>query len=208
MKITKYLHSCLLVEEQGKTFLFDPGVFTYNANVLDISKIQTLDYLLITHEHDDHLYLPFMHEIVKKFPDVTIITNPAIVTILEKENIRATSTTDAIVRIEETPHERLWDKEPPQNIAISIFDKFTHVGDSLHFSKTYDVLALPLTAPWGSTTEAVNKALAMQPKIIIPIHDFMWKDEVRKAMYTRLAGFFQEKGIDFKNMETGELIEI
>lgn len=208
MKITKYLHSCLLVEEQGKTILFDPGVFTYTEKALTADQITNLDYILITHEHPDHMHLPFIHELVAKFPDVTIITNPSIVAILEKENIHATSTQDDIVGLEETPHERLWDKEPPQNVAVSIFGRFTHVGDSLHFSKTADVLCLPITAPWGSTTEAVNKALAMNPKVIIPIHDWMWKDDIRRAMYERLEGFFKEKGIDFKSVETGETIEI
>ncbi len=208
MKITKYLHSCLLVEEQGKTLLFDPGIFTYNAKVLDIQKLAALDYILITHEHPDHMHLPLIHELVAKFPEVKIITNPSIVKLLEKENIKALSTDDDIVSLELLTHEKLWDKEPPQNAVISIFDKLTHVGDSMHFSKSYNVLALPLTAPWGSTTDAVIKALEMNPKIIIPIHDFMWKDEIRVAMYDRLTGFFKEKGIEFKSMETGDLVEI
>lgn len=208
MKITKFLHSCLLVEEQDKTILFDPGIFTYMSKALDVNNLTKLDYILITHEHPDHMHLPLVHELVARFPDVKIITNPAIVEILKKENITATSTGDDTVSLEETPHERLWDIEPPRNAAISIFQKLTHVGDALHFTKTYDVLALPLTAPWGSTTDAVNKALAMNPKVILPIHDWMWKDEIRKTMYERLSGFFKEKGIDFKNLETGEMVEI
>jgi L-ascorbate metabolism protein UlaG (beta-lactamase superfamily) len=208
MKITKYLHSCLLVEEQGKTILFDPGVFTYTEKALSAEKLTNLDYILITHEHEDHMSLPFIHELVSKFPEVKIITNPSIVSLLEKETIKSSSTGDDIVSLEILTHEKLWDKEPPQNAVISIFNKLTHAGDSLHFSKSSDILALPLTAPWGSTTEAVTKALAMGPKVIIPIHDFMWKDAIRIGMYERLQGFFKEKGIDFKSMETGELKEI
>ena len=206
MKIAKYFHSCLLVEEQDKIILIDPGVFSVQA--LEQAKLSKLDYLLFTHEHPDHMHLPFVRGLVAKFPEVKIITNPSIVEILKNENIEATSTGDDIVTLEPANHERLWDKTPPENVVITIFNKLTHVGDSLHFSKTADVLALPITAPWGSTTEAVNKSLEVNPKVIIPIHDWMWKDEIRKGMYERLTGFFQEKGIEFKGLETGESVEV
>src|SRR5262245_9148500 len=82
MKISKYLHACLLVEEQGKTALFDPGVFTAQEKALDVNKLNNLDYLLITHEHPDHFHLPLVKELVAKFPQVKIITNPSIVSLL------------------------------------------------------------------------------------------------------------------------------
>jgi L-ascorbate metabolism protein UlaG (beta-lactamase superfamily) len=208
MQTTKYLHSCLLVEEQNKTILIDPGVFTYNEHALDINKLNKLDYIAITHEHADHFYLPFIKDLVQKFPDVKIITNNSIVALLQRENIKATSESDEVVKIEISPHERLWDVEAPENITVSIFDKLTHVGDSICFIKSCGILALPITAPWGSTTDAVNKALEIRPKVIIPIHDWMWKDEVRMGMYQRLKDFFATKEIDFKTPETGEIVEI
>ncbi|MDO8655088.1 MAG: MBL fold metallo-hydrolase, partial [bacterium] len=51
MKITKYVHSCLLVEEQGKTALIDPGNYTFQSKALDLRYIEKLDFVLITHEH-------------------------------------------------------------------------------------------------------------------------------------------------------------
>jgi len=154
------------------------------------------------------MHLPFVHEIVAKFPNVTIITNPSIVALLEKENIKAGSTTDAVVKLENSPHEKLWDKMPPENVVIHLFNKLTHPGDSLHFEQTGDILALPLTAPWGSTTEAVTKAMSMKPRIIIPIHDFLWKDEIRMGMYERLTEFFKSHNIAFKGVETGQVVEV
>lgn len=218
MQITKYLHSCLLIEEQNKTILIDPGVFTYNEHALDINKLTKLDYIAITHEHADHFHLPFIKDLVQKFPDVKIVSTPSVVELLKKvgqrpislglKNIKATSESDEVVKIEISPHERLWDVEAPENVTISIFDKLTHVGDSICFIKSCGILALPITAPWGSTTDAVNKALEIRPKIIIPIHDWMWKDEVRIGMYQRLKDFFATKEIDFKTPETGEIVEI
>lgn len=208
MQISKHLHSCLLIEEQGKTILIDPGIFTYQEKALDITNLSKLDYLLFTHEHPDHMYIPFLKEIVEKFPDVKIITNHAIVRILEKENIKATHEGDAIVSLESVPHEKLWDTNPPENSLITVFNKLTTPGDSHHFETSADILALPIQAPWGATTDAVNLALKLKPKVIIPIHDWMWKDGFRQMMYQRLKEFFETKGIDFKALETNETIEL
>ncbi|HVA96176.1 MAG TPA: MBL fold metallo-hydrolase [Candidatus Acidoferrales bacterium] len=208
MKISKHLHSCLLIEEQGKTIIIDPGIFTYQDKALDISKLQKLDYLLITHDHPDHMHLPLVKEIIAKFPDVKIITNQSIVSILEKKSIKATSEGDAIVSIENVPHERLWDSEPPENVMVTVFGKLASPGDSHHFETSADIIALPIIAPWGKTTDAINLALKLKPKIIIPIHDWMYKDGARQMMYQRLKGFFETKGIDFKTPETGEVMEV
>ena len=208
MKISKHLHSCLLVEEQEKTFLIDPGIFTYQEKALDIAKLNKLDYMLITHEHPDHMHMPFVQELLTKFPEVKIITNNAIVTQLAKENIAATYEADAVVTLEKVPHEKLWDTEPPENVLITVFGKLATPGDSHHFETNAQILALPIQAPWGSTTDAVNLALKLQPKVIIPVHDWMWREEFRKIMYQRLNEFFKTKGIDFKAVETGEVIEV
>lgn len=208
MQITKYLHSCLLVEEQSQAILIDPGNFTYTAKVLDLNKLNQLDYILITHEHADHFYLPFIKELIAKFPKAKIISNPSVVSILQKENIAASAEGNEFIQLETITHEKLWDKEPPQNTVFKLFGKLTHPGDSLHFQTKSAILALPLQAPWGSTTQAVEKALEIKPKVIIPIHDWHWKDEVRSGMYQRLKTFFAKKNIDFKTLETGELVEI
>lgn len=206
MKITKYLHSCLLVEEQETTILADPG--NYSTPILDIAAITSLDYLLFTHEHPDHLDIPFVKKVIHKFPDVTILTNPSIVAILEKENIKATTEGNEVIQLEVLTHEKLWDKEPPQNAVFTVFGKLTLPGDCMQFTKTAEILALPVQAPWGSTNQSVTKALEVKPKVIIPIHDWQWKDEFRIVMYERLAEFFKEKGIEFKSPETGISIEI
>lgn len=204
MKISKYLHSCLLVEDQKKTFLFDPGVFTFQEKVLAVNSLSKLDYILITHEHPDHVYLPFVHDLVTKFPDVKIVTNQSIVNILHNENIKATDVGDNIVQLENAPHEMLWDSKPPENTLITLSGRLAHPGDSLHFKTSVEILALPIVAPWGSTTDAVNLALKLKPKVVIPIHDWMYKDIVRQMMYQRFNDFFKSKGITFKGLETGE----
>ena len=208
MRITKYLHSCLLVEEKETVILLDPGIFTYQEKVLDINKLSKLDYILITHEHPDHLHIPFIKELVAKFPNVKIITNSSIVAILQKENIKATTEGNELIQVTPVKHERVFDRPTPQNVMFEIFGKLAQPGDSMSFETTKKILAIPLVGPSWSTTQAVEKALSQNPKIVIPIHDWMWRDEWRVEMDKRLKEFFAKKDIDFKSPETGVAVEV
>src|SRR4051812_48973567 len=50
MTITKYEHACMLLEEQGKQLLIDPGTFTKS-----LESLPNLTAIVITHAHFDHL---------------------------------------------------------------------------------------------------------------------------------------------------------
>lgn len=209
MKVTKFVHSCLLIEqEEDKKVLIDPGNYSVEEGAITVNMLNKLDYLLITHEHPDHMYLPFIKELVGKFPNLPIISNSSVVEILEKEGIKATIKPPDFAMIEEVIHERVWGVEPPKNIMLKLFGKLTHPGDSHHFTTDTDILALPVQAPWGSTTAAVELAENLKPKIIIPIHDWHWNDTAREAMHKRLEDYFSKQGIRFIGIKTGEPIEV
>jgi L-ascorbate metabolism protein UlaG (beta-lactamase superfamily) len=208
MNITKYLHSCLLVKEAGKSILIDPGQFTYDARILDISSLNKLDFLLITHEHADHFSLPFVKEITATFPDVQIITTASIVTELKREEITATSAGTSEIGIEPVTHEEIYLWPAPENVRFTIFNKLSHPGDSFHFTSTTDILAMPMTAPWGSMVQAIKKVIELKPKMVIPIHDWHWKDEALEGFYPHIANLFKHHDIEFKLAKTGVTIEI
>lgn len=209
MIISKHVHSCLLVKDQGKTILVDPGNYSYEAHALTIDTLRQLDALVITHEHQDHMYLPWIQEILRKFPNTPIYTTESAKKMLEQASIQNVHTEgNTFITLEPVPHEKIWVGTPVQNVMATLFGKFASVGDSLTFGYSPEVLALPVTAPWGHTTWAVETALQVKPKVIIPIHDSMWKDDFRKGIYQRLKEFFGQHGIDFKAAETGEVVKI
>ena len=209
MKISKHIHSCLLVEDQGKTILVDPGNYSYEAKALDITSLNHIDAIVITHEHPDHMYIPWIKEILEKFPHTPLFTTESAKKLLEQEGIPNVSMKgNEFIELTPVPHERIWMGSPAENVKATLFEKVTTPGDSHSFDATTEVLALPVQAPWGSTTAAVELALRLQPKAIIPIHDWHWRDEARKAFYARLVDYFAQYHIDFKAVETGEVIEI
>jgi len=205
MKISKYVHSCLLIEEQGKTILIDPGNYTAEEKALNVSRLKKLDFILITHEHQDHMDVGLLQEIVSKFPEVRLISNSSVAAILEKEGLLVSTEGNDFIVKKDVPHEKLLGGAVPQNTLFNLFGKFTHPGDSLQFDSTKEILALPIQAPWGSMVQAIEKAAELRPKVVIPIHDWHWSEKARKRLYGMAADYLREHGIDFKGSDTVEI---
>lgn len=205
MKITKLVHSCLLVEMPepvNRTALFDPG----SMSSVDVDSLQYLDDIFITHAHGDHYDPELIERLVAKFPKVRVTAPPEVVEQLKSQGVvQASSQPPEGVRFFDSPHE---DVEPlfpvPQEIGIHYLDRLSHPGDSHHFSETMPVLALPVQAPWGSMLNAVRLAFELGPKYVVPIHDWHWSDEAREGAYANMERVFGERGITFIKAKNGE----
>lgn len=206
MKITKFGHSCLLVEVPEpirRTALFDPGIFS------DVEEdfIKLLDYIIITHEHADHYDPKLLGALVAKFPKVQIIAPSTLASKLEGLPVNLEPVNG--IKLFATKHEGHEPFiPPPENMGVHYLDKLTDPGDSHSFTQTKEILALPVTAPWGSTDRAVQLALQLKPKHILPIHDWHWKDEVRTQMYDRLEELFRPYDITFHKLVNGQPVVI
>ena len=206
MKITKFVHSCLLVEMPApinRTALFDPGSFS----TVDVDSLEFLDDIMITHGHGDHYDLDLIKRLVAKFPNVHITAPQEVVEALNEESIPATSAASEGIELFESPHEviaPLIPADPPQEIGVHYLGKLSHPGDSHSFHETKAVLALPVQAPWGSPNNAVKLGLQLKPKYIIPIHDWHWSDAAREDTYNRMEQAFSKEGITFIKPVNGE----
>ena len=207
MKISKHIHSCLLVEEQGKAVLIDPGSYTLQETALNIEDLKQLDAVLITHEHADHVSLELLRRIMEKFPDIAILTNKQVAAKLAREHIEVFKKEEpSFIKKQNAPHEKILGAIP-ENTLFHVFGKLTHPGDSFQFAKTKEILALPIQAPWGSMVQAVEKAVEIKPKLVIPIHDWHLRDEARKHFYDAAENYLRNRGIEFRGLEVGETLE-
>lgn len=210
MKITKLEHACLLVEMPApinRTALFDPGMMSEAAVAVDA--LEFLDDIIITHGHGDHLSIPLLKKLRAKFPEVRITTTPEVVTQLAAEGIESVSTESPGIVFFDSPHEDVQPMYPhPEEIGVHYLDILTHPGDSYSFTETKAILALPVTAPWGSTVSATQLALRLKPKYIVPIHDWHWSDAARTQTYDALEQLFTQHAIVFLKPTTGEAMVI
>jgi len=204
MKITKLVHSCLLVEMPepvNRTVLFDPG----SMSTVDVDSLQYLDDIVITHHHGDHMDVELIKKLVAKFPQVRILGPNDVVEQLKGEGIAATTEPPEGMALFDSPHESvapLWPQ--PDEIGVHYLDTLSHPGDSHSFKETKQVLALPVSAPWGSSIKAINLALELKPKYVVPIHDWHWRDEARESMYGNIEQALAKEGITFIKAVNGE----
>ena len=207
MKITKFVHSCILVETPERVGLFDPGMMS--AEALDLSMIDRLDDIFITHIHPDHYDPALIKQVILKFPKARITTNSEVKSALAIEGITASDQAPEGVKFFKSPHEDVRPVYPqPEENGIHYLDKITHPGDSHSFKETKTLLALPITGPWGSTIRAINLALELKPQYVVPIHDWHWREEARLQTYGMFEAILGENNIKFFKLETGQPVEI
>ncbi len=211
MKVTKYIHSCLLVEEPASRILIDAGQFSFESKLLDPAKIGVLDYIVYTHEHADHYYEPLLLELSKTSPHATIVTNQdlaAVITALKLSN-PVSSTGNETVAPFSAIHEPLPLGMPNVlNVGVHIGGQLTHCGDSYELSDTKDFLALPITAPFASLREALDAVVKLKPKAVLPLHDWEWHDAARTGRYHWAKGLLAPHDIDFIELENGVTVEL
>lgn len=210
MKLTKFVHSCVLVEHNGQAILLDPGVFSWQSGLVDVTKLPQLNKIIVTHKHNDHLHEDFVRALVSQFPEVQWIAPPdahALLKTFGTRNVSSQGDEDVIVKV--GTHTSIAPLgETPQNLTVHLWNKVTDPGDSHAFEKSNAVLLLPADAPWGSTVGAVNAALAQNPRFVLPIHDYMWHETWRKNWYEIMQDAFAKADITLLVPVNGEPIEV
>ncbi len=212
MKLTKFVHACVLVEDDEHVALFDPGVFSWGSGLFKLDSLPKLDYVIITHEHEDHFSEEFCQAIIQKFPDVQFIAAKPVATKLRELGAQNVSTASIEnVEVLSLAHASMSPLVPDPNvpnITVHYKNRISHPGDNHDLSETKDILFLPVAGPWGATIDAVRMADKLKPKVIIPIHDWMWKDDWRNSMYDRMESYFKQQGIRFVKTVDGEPFEV
>lgn len=200
MKITKFGHCCLLVEEDNLRILIDPGKYSDGQN-----DIENIDVVLITHEHPDHLDIDSLRAVLKNNPEAKIVANKSVCDILNKENFECIQIKDGEKIIEKgvlieaygEHHAIFHSSVPPiQNTGYFIAEKFFYPGDAFtNPGKQVEILALPSAGPWMKISEAIDYTLSINPKICFPVHESVLN--MPALAYNWLSQVLIPKGINF-----------
>ncbi len=212
MKITKYKHSCLLVENEKARVLFDPGEFSWAAFSAELKKLENLDFIIITHQHGDHYFPEALKEIAIKNSSAKIICPNVVATKLKSDEINLDILEEhELFKVELTEHAHL-DRTLPvfDNVRVTFSNEFLHPGDNMQMEECPGVLAIPIFGPWynGTISDAIDLVIKLKPKYVIPIHDWHYKDEVRVDFHQRLKDRTKDFGITALIQPDGEVVEI
>lgn len=219
MIIKKYLHSCVVLEEGGKRLLFDPGAFVFIEEKFKPEDLGPVDVVVITHSHPDHFF-PDALKALQALHQFTLLASADIIKAAQEAGLECTmeyAMPGEVINIEgfaiqafDVPHERI-PIECPHNMGYKINDTVYHPGDSYLVSSSLGsvkVLLLPNGGPWATTKQTVEFAEKIKPVMAIPIHDAMHKDFWLERLNGSMAGWMQERGVEYKVLGPGENVKV
>ncbi|MGZ3756725.1 MAG: MBL fold metallo-hydrolase [Mucilaginibacter sp.] len=207
MKISKYLHSCLVFELDGYKLLFDPGNFTFVEGLVKPDAFADVHGIIITHIHADHYYPENIKKILA-INKVPVYANAEVGKAMEKENIEHTVWADGIhylgpfkLKAMTLVHEAILDSPLPLMTGFIINDKILHPVDSMEDAllvyKDIELLIMVTMAPFANEVRIAAFADKIQPKQVLPVHDGYAKDFFVEARYSNYERHFAKQNITF-----------
>jgi L-ascorbate metabolism protein UlaG (beta-lactamase superfamily) len=216
VRITKFVHSCLLVEHDGKKALVDPGNYSWNSGLIGQDLLHDIDYVCITHIHPDHLDPTFANVVNELSPNALWYSTQEVCTQLKGSQIEAHSDSQlSDVLMIKSDHANLdpWFPEQPEHTSFLLFEELPVSGD--HQSHASNEGARILAGafnggPWGAAVGSVAMIRDMKPrpKVYIPLHDWHLKDEAREALYERAKVVCEGFGVEFLSIKNGYPVEV
>ena len=190
MRITRYGHSCLLVEDGDARVLLDPGVYSSG-----FEHLEGLTAVLVTHQHPDHLDVERLRPLLAANPDARLH--------LDEGSAGAHADLDAVVvrdgdrldvgvpvTVHGATHAVIHEEIPRiPNVGYLVGGRFFTPGDALTVPDAdVEVLGLPTAAPWLKLSEAVGLLRAVTPRLAFPVHDaVLSQPQVWYGHFDRLA---------------------
>ena len=211
MKLSRLIHSCLLIEDSRANLLIDPSNFSWQDKKVQVASLPKIDYILITHKHADHLEPEFIRAVLGANPEAIVIGNSESVEELESFDIEAQTNSPDWIELTTLEHPTLWRGMPGcKNTVFTLWDELTVFGDNRQLDKVNfaETVAFPIVAPWGSLVEAIDLLLETPPKRVIPLHDWHLSEAGQAWYYQRLSDTLTGHGIEFVDVKPTESIDL
>ena len=184
IKITLFKHASLAINYDGKEIYIDPVTKVGETNI-DYSNMPKADYILVTHEHWDHLDPVAIKELSK--PDTVVILNATsqkqlgkgeVISNFQTKDLVDGITLEAVPAYNTTPgREKFHPKGNGNGYILDIDGTRIYIaGDTedipeMSGIKNIDLAFLPVNQPYTMTIDQAEKAaLTIKPKILIPYH--------------------------------------
>lgn len=211
MKLTKYAHACIVLEEQGRKLIIDPGGFTE-----DIGDVKSAMAVVVTHMHGDHFNPDHLDAIVAANPDVQLFSTSEVAAKYNKIAVKVVKAGDTAtvgpfsLRFGGSMHADIHSTMPtPENTTLLVNDSFYYTGDSyVEPDKPVTVLAVTANAPWMKVGDSIDFIAKVKPKQCIPTHDGLLSEVGHMVYYGGLQAACENNGVTFVPLAPGESIEI
>lgn len=211
MKLTKYEHACLDIQEGSDRLIIDPGIFSPS-----LTNFTNITAVVLTHIHDDHCDTTKIERIIAHNPSVKIFTTQEVAARLNKAQIEAVAPSKQY-RVGKLTLEFFGQSHasvdpqtiPAQNIGVLVNDKLYYPGDSLTICpKPFIALAVPSSASWMKIAETEVLIRQSRCSMVFPTHNRLWNEEGHKTANGWQTTFAERSGKQFCYLQPSESFEI
>lgn len=175
MRLIKFTHACVRIEDGDRRLLIDPGIWAEDEAFDGVTDI------LVTHEHDDHIDFErigsrqvriFAPKSVRDLlPDSDAFTTVDVGDTFEAGGFVVTAVGGK--------HAEIYDGLPGCGNLGYVVEGIYHPGDSFFVPvEPVSTLLVPAAAPWFKLSEALDFVRAVGPARAFPIHDRMLSTDI------------------------------
>ena len=212
MRLTKFGHSCLLVEEGGARVLLDPGSFSEGFETLE-----ELTAVCLTHQHVDHVDPERVRPLLDRNPGVRVVSDEGSAEALGEAGADVEVVHDGdelalgglALRVVGRDHAAVHPEVPVvPNVGYLVGGRLFHPGDALTMpGEPVEVLAVPAGAPWLKLADAVDYLRKVGPRVAVPVHEKVLS-EVGISSHYRLLEQLGGPGTAFTVLDDGRPVEL
>lgn len=220
MKLTKYTHSCVRLENDSQVLVIDPGTFSESARALDGAH-----HVLITHEHADHVDHDAVLGAMNSDDELQVFAPGSVAEQLRgaAESSRVSSRIIDVlpetaldlpgfnVRTFGGQHALIHPLIPiVANIGYLINDDVYHPGDSFTVPHGLQAktLLVPLHAPWSKAAEVIDFVIAAGAQKAYPIHEALLNETGLKMVEGHVQRIGSYYGTEYQHLDAGESVEL
>lgn len=211
MKLTKYEHAFLVLEEEGQKLVIDPG--SYSS---DMPELENVCGMVITHVHGDHFNLPHIDKILARNPEAIIHTVEEVAKELgaRAHKIVSSGASEQCgpfqLAFHGEKHAIIHDSAPVwQNVGVMVNQTLYYPGDSFTVPDApVEVLAVPAGSPWAKIGEEMDFVEAIKPAKAFPTHNAHLSEIGLSGRDNWLGQMCEKIGAQYIVLRPGESLEL
>ena len=209
MKITKFEHSGLAFEKDGKVLLVDPVEFQQK-----LPELTNVVGIVLTHKHGDHCQPAVIERIKAANPALELVTSAETSEMVNGASAAKAGDTRDVAGFQLAFFGRdhaaiLAGQVPCDNIGVVVDGLVVNPGDSFDLpADSAKVLLAPIASPWNKISETIDFVKKARPEVVIPIHDAVLSNLGMTFNCNWLKNACAEIGAEFVRLGFGESYEI
>jgi L-ascorbate metabolism protein UlaG (beta-lactamase superfamily) len=208
MRLTKFGHACVRLEDGHGALVIDPGTYT------EPEALEGAATVLVTHEHADHVDVDRLEAACRQDPALTVHgpagwaasvasrLGPGLRGVEAGDSFTAAGFAVTAVGGE---HAEIIDGLPGCANLGYVVDGVYHPGDSYFVpEQAVQTLLVPASGPWTRHREAIEYVRAIRPARAFPIHDA----HLSELGCQNFDAWLAEEDADYARIPVGGSVEL